>query len=440
MEQQIFTMLIVLTSVIVVLTTISIIILILIIKNKGISNSTEQNNEFLKKELFRELSELRITLMNNDNQNNNQLQRDLNDIINSRIAVIDTKVESSLRESIESKNKVNQDITQKLNELEKHNSESYKILSASLVEQINSRLDVIDNKVDQKLSLGFETTNKTFIQVSEKMARIDEAQKNIEKLGSEVLSVKDILSGNKTRGTFGETQLYHVLSNVYGENSLLYEKQYRLPYSVTYKSVKIEHPTPDAVFKCEEPLGLVCIDAKFPLDNFKRIFEGESDEIKKKAKNDFRSDVNNKIEEVRTKYIYKGVTADLALIFIPSEAVFSEINNSYPEIIDRANKNGVWFTGPSTLIAVLILLQSFNQRAVLNRSAKIIKDALNELSTQFKNFKERWDKLSAHIKTLGKDADNLDITSKKITSRFEKIETTNSDLIDHDKENNDEVN
>ncbi len=152
-----------------------------------------------------------------------------------------------------------------------------------LNDRIERKLNLMNQKVNEKLEDGFDKTNKTFNEVMTRLNRIDEAQKKIDGLGNEIVSLESILTDKKSRGIFGEVNLYHILSSIFGEkNDKIYQTQYTLPNTTIA----------DAIVFGPEPLGTICIDSKFPLENYRRLVEkGISDSERESRSKAFDSDV-----------------------------------------------------------------------------------------------------------------------------------------------------
>ena len=187
-----------------------------------------------------------------------------------------------------------------------------------LNDRIENKLNLINSKVNEKLEDGFEKTNKTFTEVMNRLTRIDEAQKKIDGLSNEIVSLESILTDKKSRGIFGEVNLYHILASIFGEKN---DKIYRTQYTLSNTTIA------DAIVFGPEPLGTICIDSKFPLENYRRLVEkGLSNTERESRSKAFEADVKKHIDAIATKYIISGETTDQAIMFLPAEAIFAEIN------------------------------------------------------------------------------------------------------------------
>lgn len=291
----------------------------------------------------------------------------------------------------------------------------------NMMQHIDAQMKQINEKVEFRLGEGFDKTNKTFVNVIERLSKIDEAQKKIENLSTEVVSLNELLTDKKTRGIFGEVQLYQLLSAVLGDNKSLYEQQKTLSNGFIA----------DAVIHAPEPLGTVAIDSKFPLDNYKRMVDralGDAD--RKAATKEFKSDVKKHINAIKDKYIIAHETGDQAFMFIPAEAIFAEITAYHEDLIEYATKNKVWMVSPTTLISTLSMIQMVVKNIQRDEQAKVIIQELIKLGDEFKRYSERWDKLKKSIDSVSKNAEQVGITSSKISSKFKHISEAKFDEID----------
>ncbi len=296
-------------------------------------------------------------------------------------------------------------------------------------DKLELKLNEINNKVNTRIDENFEKTNKTFINVLERLSKIDEAQKKIETLSVDIVSLENILTDKKTRGIFGEVNLYNILKNVFGEkNDLLYKTQYKL--SNGYIA--------DSVIFAPEPLRTIAIDSKFPLEAYRiMVDKNKSDVERNLAFKQFKLDVKKHIDDISYKYIIDGETSDQAMMFIPAEAIFAEINAYHQDIVEYAYKKRVWLTSPTTLISTLTMIMMIIQNIERDKYTSIIHEELNKLGIEFTRFKERFDKLSKSILTVNKDVEAFTITTDKIKKKFDtisKAQVKDELLIDTEKE------
>ena len=292
--------------------------------------------------------------------------------------------------------------------------------------QMEKRLMMINDKVNERLDQNFEKTNKTFVNVIERLSKIDEAQKKIDNLSTDIVSLQSILTDKKTRGIFGEVNLKHILANVFGEkNDNIYKLQYTLSTGVIA----------DSVLFAPEPLGTICIDSKFPLENYQMMVDRKLPaDVRDGYEKKFRQDMKKHIDAISDKYIIPGETTDQAILFLPAEAIFAEINAYHPEIINYAYKKKVWITSPTTLISTLTVIEMIIKNMERDKYTSIIHEELNKLGIEFSRYKERWDKLAHSIQTVNKDVESVHITTEKISKKFESINKVDVDKLIEEKE------
>lgn len=280
-----------------------------------------------------------------------------------------------------------------------------------LTEDTDQRLREISGQVDKRLSEGFEKTTATFADVVRRLALIDEAQKKITELSGNVVSLQEVLVDKRSRGAFGEVQLTALIRNVMPESS------FALQYELSNKK------RVDCILFLPEPTGNVAIDAKFPLENYRRLSDlsiAQSDRLQ--AEKQFCLDVRKHIEDIETKYIIPGETSDGAVMFIPAEAIFAEIHGRHPDLVEIAQRAKVWMVSPTTMMAILTTARAVLKDAATRKQVHVIQEHLGLLSKDFTRFQKRMDDLAKHIHQANEDVQLVQKSSEKITNRFNKIE------------------
>jgi len=294
----------------------------------------------------------------------------------------------------------------------------------SLSKVVDTRLEQIGGKVSERLDEGFKKTNETFISVMERLATIDEAQKKIDGLTVNMVSLQELLGDKRSRGTYGEVQLEGLVRNVLPANSFSMQHTFENGSRV------------DCALFLPEPTGTVAVDSKFPLENYHKMFDSTLNEAEQKlAEKQFKADIKKHVDDISSKYIIPNVTSDGAVMFIPAEAVFAEIHAYHPEIIDYAMVKRVWLVSPTTLMAVLNTARAVLKDVEMRKQVHIIKDELGKLSKDFERFDVRMKKLADNIRQAHEQAQDVHVSSQKITRRFaqiERVELSNApmDLLD----------
>jgi DNA recombination protein RmuC len=282
---------------------------------------------------------------------------------------------------------------------------------------VEGRLDQISGRVTERLDEGFKKTNDTFISVMTRLATIDEAQKKIDGLTTNMMSLQELLGDKRSRGAFGEVQLDALVRNILPTGA--YAMQHTLS----------NNNRVDCVLHLPPPTGMVAVDSKFPLENYHRMFDREtSDTDRGLAQKQFRSDLKKHIDDISGKYILPPETCDGAVMFIPAEAVFAEIHAYMPDVVDYAMQRRVWIVSPTTLMAVLNTARAVLKDVETREQVHIIKHELSKLGQDFGRFDDRMKKLAEHIRLANQDVEEVHISSRKISQRFAKIESVDLDL------------
>ena len=316
-------------------------------------------------------------------------------------------------DTLDKLSKLELDIVKEIDNFKLDFSKSISSDFAILDEKIEKRLNMINEKVNSRLDENFEKTNRTFTNVLERLSKIDEAQKKIDSLSCDIVSLQGVLTDKKTRGIFGEINLEHILSNIFGVNN---KKIYQMQYTLNNGTIA------DCILYAPEPLGMIAIDSKFPLENYQVMVDKNNNQaIRNQAEKQFKNDMKRHIDAISSKYIIPGLTSNQAIMFLPAEALFAEVNAYHSDILDYAYKKRVWITSPTTLISTLTTIQVIIKNIERDKYAKVIHNELILLDTEFKRYKERWDKLYRSIETVSKDVKDIHTTTDKITKRFNSI-------------------
>jgi DNA recombination protein RmuC len=429
---------------IVLLISLVILILNLINKNKDINQNTNNNdlNELYIKiieKLNSEYQKINDSLNKNNIESITKLNEQIINMNKILSELLDNNFDKNSKELLELKENVSKLLIENKEKL----NTSFNDLNISLIKQLNNtneqiikklsdfqehvnknlneNIDKINTKVDEKLNDGFKKTNETFNNVLERLTKIDQAQKEIESLSKNVVSLQDILQDKKARGTFGEVQLENIIENIFGvNNTKIYERQYKLSNNTLC----------DMVIKLPSPINLLCIDSKFPLENYQKLIDRNIPENERNvyAKN-FKNDCKKHIDDIRKKYIIEGETSDYAIMFIPAEAIFAEIYAYHQDVIDYSNNNKVLIAGPTTVMATLSSIQIGLRDLERDKQSKIVNENLKALGVEFSRFKDRWDKLKRNIDTVSKQASEVYTTSEKISGKFLKISNVDEETL-----------
>ena len=287
---------------------------------------------------------------------------------------------------------------------------------AELSQMSERKLEVISERVDERLHRSFEKSQQVFADVQKRLVIIDKAQDKIASLSENVVSLQDVLTDKRARGAFGEVQLNQLLRQALPESA--FELQAQLPNGCRA----------DCLLKLPEPIGCMAIDAKFPLENYQRMLDDSLDALERKqAASQFKQDVSKHIGDIAERYIIEGATADGAIMFLPSEAIFAELHAHHPNLIALGQRKRVWISSPTTMMAILSTVASVLKDAETRKQVHIIQEHLHARAKDFERFGQRFDKLAAHIRLAHEDTEQVHISAKKISQRFGKIEQVELD-------------
>ena len=442
-------MMLIILAIIINIAIMAMIIIFFIKKNnenleKLMSNQISENNRKFdeieksinlgtKNSLLEGTSNIRILLAENNEKlllRFNELGQNINGTINMNNQLLSKHHTENSQLLTESMNNAIQKLSMGLSEnntvltgvMTENNNQLIKNINENfekLNQKMENRLDFMNTKVEERLSKGFEETTKTFGNVLERLSKIDEAQKKIEALSSNVVSLQDVLTDKKSRGIFGEVQLYQILASVFGEkNDKLYQKQYKLSNGTIV----------DSIIFTPEPLGNIAVDSKFPLENYRKMYNNELSQIERKnARKDFVNDLKKHIDVISSKYIIKNETSEQAVLFLPAEAIFAEINAYHTDIIEHAYKKNVRIASPTTLISVLTVIQVITTNMERDKYASVIQHELEKLNIEFGRYQTRWNSLQKDIEKVSKDVKDITTTSNKISKRFTEISNVKFD-------------
>lgn len=282
----------------------------------------------------------------------------------------------------------------------------------ALTQDTKTQLSNLTQLVQQQLQQGFEKNATTFQDVIKRLTVIDEAQRKITELSNSVVGLQDILNDKKSRGAFGEVQLENLIRNMIPAQHVAFQHTFSNGKRV------------DCLLQLPEPSGNIAIDAKFPLEAFQKLQQLiPSDAQHKSVVSQFRQDIQKHIKDVAEKYILPPETGDGAVLFIPSESIFAEIHANHMDIVESAHRQKVWLVSPTTLMAVLTTAKAVLKDDATRKQIHIIQEHLHALAQDFDRFEKRMDKLTKHIDQAQQDVGDITTSAKKITRRFQRIES-----------------
>lgn len=318
---------------------------------------------------------------------------------------------NSLKTIISSMQSGMADIRQQISMTLNNNAEYLGKNVDKLTERTQAQLQEITKLVEKQLFEGFEKSTTVFTDVIKRLALIDEAQKKITELSTNVMGLQEILTDKRSRGAFGEIQLENLIRNVIPQENFAFQHTLSNGKRV------------DCMLFLPEPNGNIAIDAKFPLESYQKMIDPNLNEHERKtAGQQFHIDIRKHIQDIAEKYIIEGQTASGALMFIPAEAIFAEIHANHPDLVEMSHRAKVWMVSPNTMMAVLTTASAVLKDIATRKQVHIIQKHLLALSKNFERFQKGMDSLAKHINQVHSDVEEVQKSSLKITTQFNRIE------------------
>jgi len=279
----------------------------------------------------------------------------------------------------------------------------------ALTKALDERLGRFGGNVGDSLAKNAADTTKTLTELRERLAVIDAAQANMTHLSTQVVALQDILSNKQARGAFGEVQLENLVTAA-------------LPPDAYAFQVQLAGKWVDCLLKLPNPPGPIAIDAKFPLEAYRTLLAATDDAQRAVARKQLGSDVLVHVRAIRDKYIVTGETAESALMFLPSEAVYAELHANLPDIIQQSYRERVWIVSPTTLMATLNTVRAVLRDARMREQAHLIQNEVRFLLEDVSRLDDRTSRLQRHFDQTLEDLRQIRISTEKVTRRAGRIE------------------
>ena len=279
----------------------------------------------------------------------------------------------------------------------------------ALAKALDERLAEVGRRVGETLERSAKTTNETVIDLRERLARIDEAQKNLAELSAQVVTLQDILSNKQARGAFGEEQLEAIV------------RDQLPPANFAFQATLGNRTRVDCLLTLPPPLGRLSIDAKFPREAYDALRAAGDEAARTTAQRAFAAAVMQHVRDIADKYIIPGETAEAALMFVPSEAVYCEIYTTIHDIADKARRARVFIVSPTTLWAVLNTMRAVLKDARMREQAGAIQTEVGHLLDDVDRLSKRIDNLEGHFAAAERDLREIRISADKIIRRSDRI-------------------
>lgn len=279
----------------------------------------------------------------------------------------------------------------------------------ALRELLEARLTDMQKHMSDGILKSTDRTVATMTDIQKRLAVIDEAQKNISQLSTQMVGLQDILSNKQARGAFGEVQLEAIVQAVLP------------PSAYEFQAVLANGKRADCLLKLPNPPGSIVIDSKFPLESYQQLANARDEAEKKIAARTFAADVVKHLNDIADKYIVPGETAEQALMFLPAESVYAEIHANFRDVVEKSFQRRVWIVSPSTAMAMLHTVRAVLKDVRMREQAHVIQKEVGVLAEDVGRLSTRVANLRTHFNQATKDIGEIEISAGKITSRADKI-------------------
>ena len=292
-----------------------------------------------------------------------------------------------------------------------------------MIQTVEKRLAEVQKGMADSLHGSSVKTTRSLTELQERLKTIDKAQENIEKLSGNVLSLQDILSNKQARGAFGEIQLNDIVSKALPKDSY------------TLQATLSNGKRADCLIHLPNPPGPIAIDAKFPLESYERLRSAKNQAETTEANRQFKTDVRLHIKAISAKYIIDGETADGALMFLPSEAIYAELHSNFTQVVREGFDARVWIVSPTTCMATLNTMRAILKDARMREQAGAIRRELALLYKDVERLGERVENLDRHFEQAAKDVAEIKISAAKAGNRARKLDNFDFEELAADGDN-----
>jgi len=308
--------------------------------------------------------------------------------------------------ALESLTREQRELAGRVSQLAESTAEAQTRLSKTL----EDRLDKVSERMGASLEQTATKAAKTMTELQSRLAVIDEAQKNITELSGQVVGLQDILANKQARGTFGEVQLNDLVRNALP------------PSAYEFQATLANGRRADCLIRLPNPPGPIVVDAKFPLESYRALRDAGDEAARVAAARAFTQDIQKHVNDIAERYILPGETAESALMFLPSEAVYAELHASFPNVVERSYRSRVWIVSPTTLMATLNTVRAVLKDARMREQAGLIQKEVFGLLQDVRRLDDRIGKLQRHFDQAADDIRQARISTEKITRKAERID------------------
>jgi DNA recombination protein RmuC len=279
----------------------------------------------------------------------------------------------------------------------------------ALSRNVEERLAEFGRRVGDRLQEQTVAATKSLTDLRERLAVIDAAQQNITALSSQVVGLQDILANKQARGAFGEIQMQDLVQGALP------------PSAYSFQATLRDGGRVDCLLNLPNPPGPIALDAKFPLESYRALREAKDEPAMVQARRQFSVALRSHVRAIAEKYIKAGETADSALMFLPSEAIYAEMHANFPNIVEESFRYRVWIVSPTTLMATLTTVRAVLKDVRLREQAHLIQGELRALLEDVSRLDERTAKLQRHFEQANEDVRQIRISTEKVGRRAERV-------------------
>lgn len=288
---------------------------------------------------------------------------------------------------------------------------------ARTMKVLEERFDGISGKMNVSLSESAEKTAKSLGEITNRLTVIDEAQKNITELSGQVVGLQHILDNKQARGAFGEIQMEDIFRNALP------------PSAYSFQSTLSNGKRADGVILLPNPPGPIVVDSKFPLEPYRALRDAEDEATLAQAQRDFKQAVKKHIKDISEKYIIVGETAESALMFLPSEAVYAELHANFVDLIEESYRARVWIVSPTTLMATLNTVRAVLKDVAMREQAHLIQAQVGKMMGDVERLHKRVGNLQRHFGQAEGDLRDITTSADKVLRHGEKIEEVQLEAV-----------
>jgi DNA recombination protein RmuC len=281
---------------------------------------------------------------------------------------------------------------------------------SAMAKMVSERLDAVSARMGAGIEQHTKNTHDHLSKLGERLALIDAAQNQLAGLGQEMMGLKDILANKQSRGAFGQGRMEAIVRD--GLPHSAYDFQYTLS----------NRSRPDCIIRVPGDQRVMAVDAKFPLEAFSALRNAEQDEARKAAMTRLRADMSKHIRDIKDKYLIAGETQDIAIMFVPSESIYADLNEHFEDIVQKAHHDRIMIVSPSLLMMAIQVIQSLVRDAKMREQAHLIQREVGALLRDVGLLRERVGKLDSHFRQAQGDVENIVISADKITRRGDKMQ------------------